>query len=333
MKETFTGLSGTALRENNDAFMALAKASLGELHEPIKETLDRFDANLSDLERQRVGAYAALKEQVAGLLVTQERLRTETANLTNALKAPRIRGRWGEIQLRRVVEIADMINHCDFLEQKTVTTDEGRLRPDMIIKLPGDKNIVVDAKAPLDAFLRAAECEDEKTQIENLKKFASDIRSHMTALSAKSYWNQFEFSPEFVFLFIPGESFYSAALQVDPSLIEDGVRDRVIVATPITLITLLKAVAYGWRQEKLAKDAQQIGKLGKELYDRICTMGDHFSEVGSSLQRAVNNYNQAVGSLEGRVLIKAREFTKLPIDATDKEISNLTTVDTAPRLI
>ena len=164
MKETFTGLSGTALRENNDAFMALAKASLGELHKPIKETLDRFDANLSDLERQKVGAYAALKEQVAGLLVTQERLRTETANLTNALKAPRIRGRWGEIQLRRVVEIADMINHCDFLEQKTVTTDEGRLRPDMIIKLPGDKNIVVDAKAPFKAFYTGG---DAKTKTLN----------------------------------------------------------------------------------------------------------------------------------------------------------------------
>jgi DNA recombination protein RmuC len=334
MKESFGALSSNALRENNDAFISLAKASFGEFEKPIKETLKRFDDNLLDLERRRVDAYAGLRAQVTSLVETQEKLRTETANLVNALRTPHIRGRWGEIQLRRVVEIADMVNHCDFLEQQSVTTEEGRqLRPDMIINLPGGRNIVVDAKTPLEAYLRALESDDEGNRQSNLKVFAEQIRTHVAALSSKSYWNQFQPAPEFVFMFIPGESFFSAALQVEPSLIEEGVQQRVIIATPITLITLLKAVAYGWKQEQLAKDAQKIGQLGKDLYDRICTMGSHFSDVGDSLKRAVEKYNQAVGSLESRVLSKAREFKNLPIDGSDHEISDLVQVDAAPRLI
>jgi len=333
MKETFASLSGDALRQNNESFITLAKASLAEFQTPIKQTLERFDTQLIDMERRRVDAYAGLKEQITGLLTAQDKLRTETGNLVNALKTPRVRGRWGEIQLRRVVEIADMVNHCDFVEQQSVTTEDGRLRPDMIINLPGDKHIVVDAKTPLEAFLRAIETEDDDTRQANLKEFADQIRTHIEALSSKSYWSQFQSAPEFVFMFIPGESFFSAALQVDPSLIEDAVKQRVIVATPTTLITLLKAVAYGWRQEQLAKDVRTIAVLGKELYDRICTMGNHFAAVGSSLRKAVESYNQAIGSLETRVLSKAREFNKLPIDSTDDQLAEAIQIDSVPRLI
>ena len=332
MKETFAALSSDALRNNNEAFITLGKASFAEFQAPIKHTLERFDTQLIELERRRVDAYAGLKEQITALVSVQDKLRA-VGNLVNALKTPRVRGRWGEIQLRRVVEIADMVNHCDFVEQQSTTTEDGRLRPDMIVNLPGQKHIVVDAKTPLDAFLRAIESDDEDTRQANLKKFAGQIRAHIEALSSKSYWNQFQPAPEFVFMFIPGESFFSAALQAEPSLIEDGVRQRVIIATPTTLIALLKAVAYGWTQEQLAKDVRSIGLMGKELYDRICTMGNHFSSVGTSLRRAVETYNQAIGSLEVRVLSKARDFKNLPIDATDNELPNAVQVEAVPRLI
>jgi DNA recombination protein RmuC len=333
LKESFAALSSNALRQNSETFISLAKASLGEFQRPIKETLERFDTGLSNLEKRREEAYGALRAQVTGLGNTEEQLRAETAKLVTALRTPHVGGRWGEMQLRRVVEIAEMLNHCDFLEQPSVMTEDGPLRPDMVINLPGEKRIIVDAKTPLDAYLSAIESEDDKSRKENLQRFVNQIRAHMTALSSKSYWNQFQPAPEFVFMFIPGESFYSAALQVDPSLIEDGVKQRVIVATPITLITLLKSVAYGWRQEQLEEDAQKIAALGKELYDRICTMGDHLSEVGGSLKKAVEKYNLAIGSLERRVLSKAREFQNLAIDATDHQVDEIDQIDAAPRLI
>jgi DNA recombination protein RmuC len=327
LEQTFAALSGEALRKNNQTFLELAK----ETFVPIKDSLQRFDSKTQEIEKARVGAYEGLIQQVSGLMQAQNTLRAETANLVSALRTPRVRGRWGEIQLKRVVEMADMLDHCDFFEQLSVTSEEGRLRPDMIIRLPGGRNIVVDAKVPLDAYLTAMEAKDESVRAANLADYARHVRNHVSALSNKSYWDQFQPAPEFVFMFLPSEAFYSAALEQDPSLIELGVKQRVIIATPTTLIALLKAVAYGWRQEKLAESAEQIGTLGKELYERVCKMGEHFASLGSSLRNAVDRYNEALGSLESRVLVSARRFRELPIAGTDKEVNAGSQIETIPR--
>ena len=265
------------------------------------------------------------------MLETQTQLRSETANLVRALGTPRVRGRWGEIQLKRVVEMAGMLDHCDFYEQQSVSTEEGRLRPDLIVRLPGGKNIVVDAKAPLTGYLEANEATDEPTRRSKLQDHARQIRDHMTALSRKSYWDQFQPAPEFVVLFLPGETFFSAALEQDAALIEQGVEQRVILATPTTLITLLKAVAYGWRQENLAANAREISELGKDLYKRIADMSSHIGDVGSKLGKAVESYNKAVGSLETRVLVSARRFRDLDAAGTEQEIDPVLPVEVAPR--
>ncbi|MGV3772816.1 MAG: DNA recombination protein RmuC [Verrucomicrobiales bacterium] len=351
LSDAFKALSSEALKSNNQAFLDLAKITLEkfqesargdldkrekaitELVKPVRDSLDKVDLKINDLEKARTGAYEKLNQQVQSLLDTEKELRGETAKLVQALHAPAIRGRWGEMQLKRVVEMAGMLDHCDFYEQRSITTDDGRLRPDLLVKLPNSKNIVIDAKAPLEAFLAALECSDEATRKSKLRDHAQQIRAHVLKLSQKSYWDAFKPAPEFVVLFLPGESFFSAALEHEPALIEMGVDQKVILATPTTLIALLRAVAYGWQQQNLAQNAQNIADLGRELYKRLADMSGHFARVGKNLGQAVESYNGAVGSLENRVLSTARKFKELQAAPSSVEMNELPTIDQVPRVL
>lgn len=350
LTESFKALASDALRANNTQFLELAKATLetaqkaaaGELEKratavetlvkPIRESLEKVDKHIGEMEKERVGAYSGLTEQVKLLGVAQSLLQSETAQLVRALRAPQTRGRWGEITLRRVVEMAGMSEHCDFSEQVSVESEGGRLRPDLIVRLPGGRVIVVDAKVSLKAYLDALEAPDDLSRAALLTDHARQVKDHLTRLGAKSYFEQFDKTPDFVIAFLPGDPFLGAAFEKDPSLLEYGAERKVLIATPATLIALLKAVAYGWRQESVEENAQKICNLGKELYDRILKLAEYFSAVGQSLDKAVKNYNDAVGSLEGRVLVTTRKFRELNA-SSGKEIAEVGAVERAVREI
>ena len=341
LENAFKSLSADALKNNNAAFLELAKASLGEYQEgargdlerrqqaidalvtPVKASLDKVDEKILALERAREQAYGEIKQQFTQMAEVQGQLRLETANLVKALRQPHVRGRWGEIQLRRVVEMAGMMKHCDFVEQQSADSDDGRLRPDLIVQLPGGRQIVVDSKAPITAYMEAHEATNDELRKAKILLHAQLMRRHLEALAKKTYWDQFQPTPEVVVMFIPGEAFFSAALEADPELLDSGFGQNVIIASPASLMALLKAASYGWRQESIADNAREISQLGQELHGRLSVMADHLAKVGKSLGTASDSYNAAIASFESRVLVSARKFKELGSTSQDAEIIEL----------
>jgi DNA recombination protein RmuC len=336
LADAYKGLSARALKENNRIFMDLAQSTLARFVErartdmdhrseavdrmlqPLRETLERYEQNVLSLERARESAYGELRQQVTSLAATQDRVHRETSRLVKALQVPHVRGRWGETTLKRVAEMAGMQAHCDFYEQPATPGVENRMRPDMIVQLPGNRLIIVDAKVPLSAYLDALDASAPEQRDALLDRHAAQVSSHIQQLSRKAYWAQFETTPEFVVLFIPGENFFAAALSRNPNLIEEGMQRQVVLATPTTLIALLKAVAFGWRQQQAAENAHHVSRLGRTLYERLQTMTGHLQQLGRELDRCVGSYNRFTGSLERRVLVAARSFGELGVVETDE---------------
>ncbi len=348
MTDTFNALSSAALKSSSEDFLRLASEHLGKVvsdtkgklgeHQaamdgmikPLYETLRRYEEQIRVIEESRHKAYGSLEEQLRALASTHENLQKETSNLVSALRKPQVRGRWGEMQLRRVAELSGMSMHCDFSEQQSMDTERGRIRPDMVVHLPMGREIVVDSKVSLEAYLDAISAPTEDEKRARMDKHAQQVRAHMNKLASKEYWSQFKQSPEFVVLFIPGESFLSSALETDTSLIEDGVQKRVIIATPTTFIALLRAIAYGWRQEQITKNAQQISELGKELYERMRTLARYFDDLGTAMGRSMDAYNKIIGSMESRVLPSIRKFRELGATGAE-EIPVIGQIDRKPR--
>lgn len=350
LTDTFRALAAQALAANNEGFLTLAKEKLSAVRKesddalaarqtaidglvkPVKESLDRVDAKIQELERERGQAYGRLSELVQHLSETHTKLASETGNLVRALRAPAVRGRWGEIQLARAVELAGMVEHCDFVQQASMEGEAGRLRPDMIVRLPGGRNVVVDAKVPLEAYLDALDADSEESRKGHLARHAAQIRAHVLKLSAKSYWTELPSTPEFVVMFLPSEAIYGAALQEMPSLIEEGVGKQVLIATPTTLIALLQAVHFGWRQEALAENAQAISSQGRVLHERLATMVEHWGKVGAALDRATETFNKTVNSYEARVLPAVRKLEELG-SASSKDVPSLDAIASRPRVL
>ncbi|MBA2333187.1 MAG: DNA recombination protein RmuC [Actinobacteria bacterium] len=320
-RDAFRSLSSETLQQTTTSFLAVAKSQIHGYVAPLKESLDKMDGQMRGMEKVRQEAYGAVTQRLMTLGDTQERLRLETGNLVKALRTPHVRGRWGEVQLRNVVEAAGMLPHCDFEEQSSVRDGEGALlRPDLVVRLPGGKHVVIDAKAPLAAYLDACECEDDALRVEHLVGHARQVRDHVAKLAQKAYWRQFSPSPDFVIMFVPDETFIRAAQEHDPALSEDGWRSNVILASPSTLFTLLRTVAATWQQETVAQSAREVHELGRELYGRISKMAKHLGDAGKALDNAVGHYNSAIGSLETRVLVQARRFEQHGIEGQLKPL-------------
>lgn len=348
LRQVFNSLATQALIQNNQIFVDLAKATLekfqteakgeltlkqqaiGELVNPLKETLEKYEHQMVELEHKREQAYGGLRQYLDTVTASQIELRKETGNLAKALQTPHVRGQWGEMSLKRVVELAGLVEHCDFKTQESISTENSQVRPDLIVYLPDHRRIVIDAKVPLDSYLRAVETTDDEKREQLMSNHSKQLERHINSLGSKSYWDHLEGSPEFVILYIPLESLYSAALHRNPKLLDDSTQKRVILATPTTLIALLKAVDYGWKQKKMAQNAEEISSLGKELYDRLAKMSEHFSRLGVGLDRAVQAYNDTAGSFERRVLVQARRFKELGIPAKN-EINEIEWIEQTPR--